>query len=129
MEVKFMSELELNGVLFLNYPAHLSVEESRERLEMEISLVAVNAGVPDDEVCVSPFWISRALAARAASWFDSKSEAAKTRILDRFWRTRCQRLEAKGVRNIGWALYRPDSPEDVSQPKPKQQTRKEAENG
>lgn len=78
LPIKHMSEEDVTGILLTEFPDNLSLDESRERLELEILMRAqeyhdsepypeckklYDSDDPDTSVCISPFWVYSALLA------------------------------------------------------------------
>lgn len=78
LPIKNMTEDEVTEILFTEFPDNLSLEESRERLELEIIMRAqeyhdsepydeckklYDPDDPETSVCISPLWVYSALLA------------------------------------------------------------------
>lgn len=81
MELVRVSEIDLNGFLFVNYPTTLSLEESRERLELEIMFAAFEDGADNNEVFISPYWLQRILHKRATDAFNKMTPSMKRKAV------------------------------------------------
>lgn len=89
-----MDEMDLNGILFVNYPDYISLEKSRELLEYEIEMVAdeENGKLPEaDADCAIPpsfsyYWCFMALRRRPDPYEPKdpiEREAYRQAVIDR----------------------------------------------
>lgn len=86
MRLEGMDELDLNGVLFIQFPDNMPLAESREMLELMVSEAYEEhyEGVPEDErpeMVMSPYWIYIALCSAGWKEFARMSDVAKKRVV------------------------------------------------
>lgn len=82
-----MSETDLNGVLFVDFPTAWSLERSRDVLEHLIR----QAG----EDYISPFTVYLALAAERLRAFQRLPPVEKAKLIGKAWRDRAKRFPPK----------------------------------
>lgn len=106
-----MSEIDLNGVLFVNFPAWSPLAESRDSLEMLIAEAweedYADAGGADGgedgedgrlEMAITPYWVWRALCVKARHETAGMTREERRAEIVAWREERRKRLAEKGVK-------------------------------
>ena len=96
MELKDITEEQLDEYFALRWPKDLTKAQLRERLEMLITLAAED--FPEDEPVISWYWIFLAEAKRRREWYEELPEIKRKCIIAKRWRERGERMAERNFK-------------------------------